>query len=170
MPEWKQEIRRRLAKLEIEPTREAAIVEELAAHLDDCYAESLANGATPAEAERRTRAEVRESELLARELRRVERQFAPEPIILGANRRTKMIAALWQDLKYAMRMMRKAPGFTAIAALALALGIGVNTAILSAVNGFVLRPLPVEKPAELVAPYWGGKMDTLVWGQFSFPN
>ncbi|MGH9755457.1 MAG: ABC transporter permease [Blastocatellia bacterium] len=81
-----------------------------------------------------------------------------------------MIAALWQDLKYAMRMMRKAPGFTAVAALALALGIGVNTAILSTINGFVLRPLPAEKPAELVTAYWGRKKDSQVWGYFSYPN
>jgi len=77
---------------------------------------------------------------------------------------------LFQDIRYGVRMMRKAPGFTAAATLALALGIGVNTSILSSVNGFVLRPLPVEKPAELVAPYWGRKMDTQVWGNFSYPN
>src|SRR5262245_42279714 len=70
MPDWKPEIRRRLASLRLEPTREAAIVEELAAHLDDCYAELLAGGSGPAEAEHRTRAELSGSELLARELRR----------------------------------------------------------------------------------------------------
>src|SRR5262245_59930124 len=77
---------------------------------------------------------------------------------------------MFQDIRYGLRMMRKAPGFTAVATLALALGIGVNTSIMSAVNGFVLRPLPVEKPAELVAPYWGRKMATQVWGTFSYPK
>ena len=77
---------------------------------------------------------------------------------------------MFQDLRYGIRMMRKAPGFTAVAALALALGIGVNTAILSAVNGFVLRPLPVEKPTELMTAHWGRKMDTQVWEEFSYPN
>ncbi len=77
---------------------------------------------------------------------------------------------LIQDLKFGLRMMRKAPGFTAVAVLALALGIGVNTAILSTVNGFILRPLPVEKPGELVSPFWGNKKDTRVWGDFSYPN
>jgi len=77
---------------------------------------------------------------------------------------------MFQDIRYGIRMMRKAPGFTAVATLALALGIGVNTSILSAVNGFVLRPLPVEKPAELMASYWGRKMDRQVWGNFSYPN
>jgi len=46
MPDWKPEIRRRLASLQLPPTREAAIVEELALHLDDCYAELLVGGAT----------------------------------------------------------------------------------------------------------------------------
>ena len=52
MPEWKNEIGRRLVKLRLEPTREAAIVEELAQHLDDCYAELMAGGAGPPEANR----------------------------------------------------------------------------------------------------------------------
>jgi putative ABC transport system permease protein len=170
MPDWKPEIRQRLAKLKLEPTRENAIVEELAQDLDDCYEELLASGASEAEAYRAVLAELSGSELLARELRRVERRVAPEPIILGTNRRTNMFADLWRDLRFGARMLIKNPGFTAIAVLALALGIGVNTAILSAVNGFVLRPLPVEKPTELVAPYWGRKKDAQVWGHFSYPN
>jgi len=67
-------------------------------------------------------------------------------------------------------MLLKQPGFTLIATLALALGIGANTAILSTVNGFILRPLPVEKPDELVAPFWGGKKDAEVWGGVSYAN
>lgn len=75
-----------------------------------------------------------------------------------------------QDLRFAWRMMRKAPGFTVVAVLALGLGIGVNTAILSTVNGFILRPLPVEKPGELVSVFWGKKSDPQVWNDFSYPN
>src|SRR6266508_2062459 len=107
VPDWKPEIRRRLASLNLAPTREVAIVEELAAHLDDYYAELLAGGATEAEAYQRTLAELSGSELLARELRRVERPSNPEPIVLGTNRRTNMIADLWQDLRYAVRGLRK---------------------------------------------------------------
>ena len=78
--------------------------------------------------------------------------------------------AMFQDVRYAIRMMRKAPGYTAVAVLALGLGIGVNTAILSAVNGFVLRPLPVANPEGLITSYWGSQKDANVWGEFSYAN
>src|SRR5215470_14357902 len=92
MPEWKEEIKRRLASLKLAPAREAEIVEELSQHLDDCYAELLSGGATPTEAERLTLAEVRESESLAPELRRVEREVAQEPTVLGTDWRSNMIS------------------------------------------------------------------------------
>lgn len=78
--------------------------------------------------------------------------------------------AMFQDVRYGIRMMRKAPGFTAVAVLALGLGIGVNTAILSAVYGFLLRPLPVENPSEVITSYFGSKNDKEVWGEFSYAN
>src|SRR5262245_12831554 len=154
MPDWKSEIRRRLAGLKLEPTREAAIVEELAQYLDDCYAELLASGTTEAEAYQRTLAELSGSELLARELRRVERTSNLEPIVLGTNRRTNMIADLWQDMRYGMRMLLKNPVMTAIASLSLTLGIGANTALFSVVDAVLLKTLPVKSPNELVLFSW----------------
>src|SRR5947209_8420937 len=135
---------------------EEELEKELLFHLDQHTNDLIGEGYSPEEARRQARLAL----------------GGPEQVkeMCRDARGTRWLWDLIRDLRYGVRVLTKQPGFTVVAALALALGIGVNTAILSAVNGFVLRPLPVEKPEELMAPYWGSKKDAQVWGEFSYPN
>ena len=110
MPEWKEEIRHRLAGLKLEPTCEGEIVEELSQHLEDRYAEMLTSGVTPEGAYRAAFSELRECELLAHALRRVERPVMHEPIVAGGNRRRHIPEDLWQDLGYGLLCCGRIPG------------------------------------------------------------
>jgi putative ABC transport system permease protein len=149
VPEWRSDIRKRLASLRLEPARENEIVEELADHLEDRYQDMLSRGAPPDEAELATRTELNDGQLLVRELNRIERKFGAEPIALGAGR-AHMLGSLWQDMRYGLRLIRKNPGFSVVVVLTLAVGIGANTAIFSVVNAVMLRSLPFGDPERLV--------------------
>ena len=157
MPEWKQEIIQQLAGLNLSATREAEIVEEVAQHIDDRYRELITGGATEEDSRRIALEEISKEKLLAKGLERVEHEEPLEPVVFGGREKTNILAGLWQDTRYGMRILARNPAFTAVAAVTLALGIGLNTAIFSMVNAILLRPLPVSHPEQIYTLSASGK-------------
>jgi predicted permease len=115
---------------------------ELRFHLDHLIEENLASGMAAGEARRAALRAIGGLTQLQEECRDMR----------GIN----MIEGAWRDLRQAMHVLYRRPGFTAIAALTLALGIGATTAIFSVVYGVLLKPLPFEEPERLVGLYHRG--------------
>jgi putative ABC transport system permease protein len=166
MRDWDQYVRSRLSLPELARERESRIVTELASQLEDFYRDALARGITEPAADAHARAQITDWTRLADTLRTVNRPHVRSPIDRWSERIDRharerqggwlMVADLWQDVRHAGRRLAARPGFTAVAVLTLALGIGATSAIFSVVYGVMLKPLPFAEPERLVGLYHRG--------------
>ncbi len=129
---------------------------ELAAHLDLLTEENIRRGMPPEEAKRAAR--IRLGGFT--QLKETNRELRGLPLL----------ETFLQDVRYAFRMLRKNPGFTAIAVLTLALGIGANTAIFSVVYAVLLRPLPYASPSQLFTAFQTNRQQGIEETGCSYPN
>jgi len=160
MRDWVRYVREHLSLPELELHREDKIVRDLASQLEDFYHEALSRGASAEEADKQAREQISDWEELAIGLRRAERSnISPrvgrwfdrtEQKLRRQGGRWIIFADLGQDLRFALRTLRKNPAFLVVTVLILGLGIGANTAIFSVLKTVVLQPLPYPEPDRLM--------------------
>src|SRR5437762_5324632 len=109
MLDWRSHIRERLSGAALEPMREREIVDEIAQHLEDRYADLVASGAQSLDAERSVLTELDASDILARRLRSVVRAVRPRPVVADAAS-AGLFRDLWNDVRYAVRTLLKNRG------------------------------------------------------------
>jgi predicted permease len=122
----------------------ADVDEELAFHVARRVEDLVAQGLSEAEARDRATKEFGSVERVRRELQAIGRRRRQRA------RRAHWWESLTQDLRFALRMLRKMPGFTAVTVFSLTLGIGLNSSVFSVVSALLLRPLPSPEPERLV--------------------
>jgi predicted permease len=156
-PRWRELIRERIEAAKLPPAHEAEIVDEITQHVEDRYHDAIARGLSEAEAVREGLAEIDAREKLAKDLARLKTPGGLKPSgdggpgeVPGAPRSGRWWGGLVQDVKYALRSFRRAPGFALTVVAVLALTIGPTTAILSIGNWLFWRSPPgVSHPDRL---------------------
>jgi putative ABC transport system permease protein len=149
MPDWSDEVRTRLAPLQLSPERELEIVDELSQHLEDRWRELMAGGASREEATRLALAEFTGRDALARRMTALRQSHVTPTMTLGAPS-THVLSDAWRDFRYTLRLISRQPGFASLVILTLTLGIGASTSMFAVVRGVLLEPLPYGEPDRLV--------------------
>ena len=149
MPDWNDEVRRRLVPLGLPAAREQDVVEELVQHLEDRYEELVASGVPAERAAEVTRSAFSSEEGLARRMAALRTAHTPPPTDSGPPS-AHILRDIWQDARYGMRLMARQPVFAAVVILTLVLGVGASTTMFSVVNGVLLQPLPYADAERLV--------------------
>src|SRR5579864_2993583 len=134
---------------------EEQLEKEMGFHLQEHTNELIAQGRNPEEARRQARLSIGGPEQVKENCRDV--------------RATRWLEDLFQDIRFALRMLRKNPGFAAVALLTLALGSGATTVMFTVVNGVLLKPLSYPQPDRLVALHGKVQQFGEPWG-FSYPD
>jgi hypothetical protein len=135
---------------------DADLDEEVHSHLDMLTEENIRTGMPSDEAQRTARIELGGIEQVKEQVRE--------------QRLGNWLHSVFADCRYAIRQFRKNPGFTTVAVLTLALGIGANAVIFSLISTILLRPLPINHPEQMFAIHQGKQNDPSYSQSMSYPN